>query len=271
MSITLASSPSGGRPWWQPTLSHQHGPLVALLVSFLLGAAGAQHWTTTTTAALVVVLAAFQAEHPLVQQIRRRRTLQPRLLLWAGLYGAVALGLGTVLAGRTPLLIGVAGLAVAGLGLDALAVLQRRQRGLAHELLAFAAVCLAAPFAWIATSGAVDPGALGLWGLCSLYFGSSVVLLKLRRDPDATFRPVLLFASTSIALLLLGWRVRLLRPLEAAAFGIALLKGGWLLSRLENYRAAPISRVAAIETGSALLFLLLAALALLPATLQPIG
>jgi hypothetical protein len=131
MSITLASSPSGGRPWWQPTLSHQHGPLVALLVSFLLGAAGAQHWTTTTTAALVVVLAAFQAEHPLVQQIRRRRNLQPRLLLWAGLYGAIALALGAVLAWQMPVLLVLAGLAAAALGLDALAVLQRRQRSLA--------------------------------------------------------------------------------------------------------------------------------------------
>ncbi|MEB3321424.1 MAG: YwiC-like family protein [Synechococcaceae cyanobacterium] len=265
------SLPTVGRPWWQPTLSHQHGPLVALLVSFLLGAAGSQNWSMGTTAALVVVLMAFQAEHPLVQQIRRRRALQPRLLLWAGLYGALALGLGAVLAWHTPVLIALAGLAAAALGLDALAVLQRRQRGLGHELLAFAAVCLAAPFAWVAGSGSLEPQAMGLWALCSLYFGSSVALLKLRRDPDSDLRPVLLIAGFSLALLLLGWRGELLGPLEAATYGVALLKGGWLLRRLENYRAAPIGRVAAIETGSALLFLLLAALALLPATLPSSG
>ena len=265
------SAPAVGRPWWQPTLSHQHGPLVALLVSFLLGAAGSQHWTMGTTAALVVVLAAFQAEHALVQQIRRRRALQPRLLLWTGVYGAIALALGAVLAYQMPVLLVVAGLAAAALGLDALAVLQRRQRELGHELLAFAAVCLAAPFAWVAGSSSLGAEAMGLWALCSLYFGSSVMLLKLRRDPDADLRPVFLMACGSVALLLLGWKVGLLRPLEAAAYGLALLKGGWLLSRLENYRAAPIGRVAAIETGSALLFLLLAGLALLPATLPPSG
>lgn len=267
--MSTMPAPTGGRPWWMPTLSHQHGPLVALLVSFLLGAAGAQRWTAATTVALVVVLAAFQAEHPLVQQIRRRRALQPRLLLWAGLYGAIALGLGAILAWRTPVLIPLAGLAAAALGLDALAVLQRRQRGLVHELLAFAAVCLAAPFAWIATSGNLDPAVLGLWGLCSLYFGSSVVLLKVRRDAEAGLTPVLVTGALATALVSGGWWLGFLQPVEALAYGIVLLKGAWLLRRLAWFRSVPIGRVAAIESATALLFLLLAALALLPATLQP--
>jgi hypothetical protein len=266
-----STSQPPGRPWWQPTLSHQHGPLVALLVSFLLGAAGAQLWTSATSAALVVVLAAFQAEHPIVQQVRRRRSLQPRLLLWAGLYSVIAFVLGAVLACHTPVLIGLAGLAAVVLGLDALAVLRHRQRGLGHELLVFTAVCLAAPFAWIAGSGRLEPAALGLWVLCSLYFGSSVVLLKLRRDPDASLAPFLLHAGAAVALLLLGLQLNLLTPLEAVAFAVALLKGAWQLGRLPAFRAAPIGQIAAVETGSALLFLALAALALLPATLQPAG
>lgn len=272
--IPVASLPvahAAGRPWWHPTLSHQHGPLVALLVSFLLGAAGAQQWTTATTMALLATLAAFQAEHPLVQQIRRRRALQPRLLLWAGVYGAIALSLGGVLAWRTPALVAIAGLAALVLGIDALAVLRRHQRGLGHELLAFTAVCLSAPFAWIATRGTFAPEALGLWGLCSLYFGSSVVLLKLWRDDGASPVPVVIYGAVAIALLLLGWSQGLLNLLEAAAWGVALLKGGLLLSRLEGYRSDPIGRVVAMETGSALLFLLLAGLALLPATLPPNG
>ncbi|MGB5239046.1 MAG: YwiC-like family protein [Prochlorococcaceae cyanobacterium] len=266
MNSTAASQ---GRPWWQPTLSHQHGPLVALLVSFLLGAAGAQAWTQDTTLALVVVLAAFQAEHPLVQQIRRRRNLQPRLLLWAGLYGAIAVGLGALLVWQSPILLVLAGLAVLVLALDALAVMQRRQRGLGHELLVFAAVCLAAPFAWTVGSGSLEPAALGLWGLCSLYFGSSVVLLKFRREPATGLSAVLVSGSLATALVGGGWWVGLLQPLEALAYGVALVKGAWLLIRLERYRSAPIGQVAAIESATALLFLLLAALALLPATLQP--
>jgi len=270
--VALAStSPPPGRPWWQPTLSHQHGPLVALLVSFLLGAAGAQRWTAATSTALVAVLAAFQAENPLVQQIRRRRSLQPRLLVWTGIYSAIALALGGLLAWRMPGLIGLAGLAAAVLGLDALAVLRRRQRGLGHELLAFTAVCLAAPFAWIASSGRLEPAALGLWVLCSLYFGSSVVLLKLRRDPEASLAPFLLHAGAAVALLLAGLELGLLTPLEAGAFAVALLKGAWQLGRLPAFRTAPIGQIAATETGSALLFLALAALALLPAALPAVG
>jgi hypothetical protein len=219
--------------------------------------------------ALLATLAAFQAKHPLVQQIRRRRALQPRLLLWAGVFGAIALGLGGVLAWRTPALAAIAGVAALVLGIDALAVLRRRQRGLGHELLAFTAVCLSAPFAWIATKGTLAPEALGLWGLCSLYFGSSVVLLKLRRDPAASPVPIVIYGAVAIALLLLGWSQGLLDVLEAAAWGVALLKGALLLSRLEGYRSDPIGRVAAMETGSALVFLLLAGLALLPATLPP--
>lgn len=272
--IPVASLPvahAAGRRWWHPTLSHQHGPLVALLVSFLLGAAGAQQWTTATSMALLVTLAAFQAEHPVVQQIRRRRAIQPRLLLWAGVYGAIALGLGAVLAWHSPVLIGIAGLAVLALGIDALAVLQRRQRGLMHELIAFSAVALAAPFAWIASSGQLDPAALTLWGLCSLYFGNSVVLLKLRREREAGGSPVHLYSSFAVLLVLIGWMVGLLSPWEAAAYGVVLLKGAWVLGRLEEFRTASIGQVAVVETTSALLFLLLASLALLPSGLEAIG
>ncbi|KEF42176.1 MAG: hypothetical protein ER33_07405 [Cyanobium sp. CACIAM 14] len=272
--MTESSSPSaagGMRPWWQPTFSHQHGPLVALLVSFLLGAAGAHRWTVDTTLALVVVLAAFQAEHPLVQQIRRRRSLQPRLLLWLGLYGAIAVGLGALLAWRSPTLIPLGILAVLVLALDALAVLQRRQRGLTHELIAFGAVALAGPFAWTVGSGSLEPEAAGLWGLCSLYFGSSVVLLKVRRDAAAGIAPALMAGALATALVSAGWWLGLLQPFEALAYGVALLKGAWLLSRLEPYRSASIGRVAAIESATALLFLVVAALGVLPATLEPLG
>ena len=255
-------------PWWQPTLSHQHGPLGARLVSFVLGTAGAQAWSTDTSLALVVVLAAFQAEAPLVQQIRRRRELQTRLLVWTAVYGAIALGLGSVLAWRTPSLVAIAAAASVVLGADALAVLQRRQRSLIHEWLAFAAVCLAAPFAWLATTGVLPQQALGLWLLCSLFFGCSVVLLKFRRDPAGHPWRFWSSAAAASALVAACWWFGILQPLEAAAFGVALIKGAWLTSRLASYRLAPIGRVAAIETGSALLFAALAALGLLPPTLN---
>lgn len=244
---------------------------MALLVSFLLGAAGAQCWSSRTSLALIAVLAAFQAEHPLVQQIRRRRQLQPRLLLWAGIYGSISLGLGGLLARQKPILLALAAAAVLVQGVDALAVLKRRQRQLGHELVVFTAVCLAAPFAWVATTGQLEPAALGLWVVCSLYFGSSVVLLKLRGEQQSPWIGPLVSAVLASSLLALGWWLGIVSALEAAAFGVVVLKAAWVLSQLERYRAAPIGRVAALESGSALLFLLLAALALLPRTLPLAG
>lgn len=59
--------------------------------------------------------------------------------------------------------------------------------------------------------------------------------------------------------------------IDRARLSIHLPAAAWLLNGLEAYRAAPIGRVAAIETGSAMLFLGLVALSLLPPTLQPLS
>ena len=59
---------------FRPMFSPQHGVYMVLLVSFLTGAAAAQQWTWATTLALIVAFAGFQAEHPLVLQIRQRRS-----------------------------------------------------------------------------------------------------------------------------------------------------------------------------------------------------
>jgi len=73
--------------WHRPTVSPEHGVYVMLFVSFLTGAAAAQHWTWTTTLAIVCAFAGFQAEHPLILQIKQRRSWKPRFLLWGSLYG----------------------------------------------------------------------------------------------------------------------------------------------------------------------------------------
>lgn len=77
-------------PWYRPTLSPEHGVYVVLLVSFLLGAAVAQNWTLATTLALVCAFCGFQAEHPMVLQIKQRRSLKPRFLIWGGVYAVIS-------------------------------------------------------------------------------------------------------------------------------------------------------------------------------------
>jgi len=75
------SSQSKSQAWYRPTLSPEHGVYVVLLVSFLTGAAAAQNWTLATTLALVCAFCGFQAEHPLVLQIKQRLLrLSPTLL-----------------------------------------------------------------------------------------------------------------------------------------------------------------------------------------------
>ena len=87
-SITALATKSGKpnpQAWYRPTFSPEHGVYVVLLVSFLTGAAAAQSWTHMTTLALLCAFCGFQAEHPLVLQIKQRRSLKPRFLVWGGL------------------------------------------------------------------------------------------------------------------------------------------------------------------------------------------
>lgn len=81
--INLSPKPNP-MAWYKPTLSPEHGVYVILLVSFLTGAAAAQNWTLSTTLALVCAFFGWQAEHPLVLQIKQRKSLKSRFLVWGG-------------------------------------------------------------------------------------------------------------------------------------------------------------------------------------------
>ena len=60
-----------------------------------------------------------------------------------------------------------------------------------------------------------------------------------------------------------GW----LASTTALAFGLTLLKFGFLLARQEWYQTAEIKQVVSLETGFALTFLAIAPISLLPAHL----
>ncbi|HEY9826925.1 MAG TPA: YwiC-like family protein [Stenomitos sp.] len=256
-----------GPAWYFPTISHEHGVYVILLVSFLTGAAAAQQWTLATTVALVSVFAGFQAEHPWVLQIKQRRSWKPRLIIWGSLYSGLALGGALYLSLQVPglqwLILG----AIAAFILDAIAVFYRQQKSIANELLTFAAACLAAPFAAVATTGTWSSTAWGLWLLNTLFFSSTIFSLKLRKLKNASFWPGLLYHSLASAIIVGLWYGGILATLPAIAFGIVLVKFGAILWQLEWYKTAPIQAIARIETISALLFLSLTALSLLPARL----
>lgn len=254
-------------PWYRPTFSPEHGVYVVLLVSFLTGAAAAQHWTFATTLALICAFAGFQAEHPFGLQIKQRRSWKPRFLVWGGLYTSIALGLGAYLALQVPILLWLYLGAIAAFLIDAIAVFYRKQRSIANELLTFAAVCLATPLAYAATLGTLSASVLGLWLLNTLFFGSAIFTVKLRKPKTESVVPGLVYHTIASILILVlrysGW----LGSVTVSAFGVVLLKFGFIMLRQAWYRVTPIQNVAVFETISALAFLVIVALSLLPAHL----
>lgn len=264
---TQAKSTSHAPAWYHPTFSPEHGVYVVLIVSFLTGVAAAQQWTLATTFALVCALAGFQAEHPLVLQIKQRRSWKPRFLIWGGIYTTIALGLGGILAIQVPVLRWLYLSAISTFIIDAIAVFFHRQRSVANELLTFAAVCLAAPLAYTATSGTLKASVLGLWILNTLFFGSAIFTVKLRKPKTEPWVPGLLYHAIASFVVLVLWYGSWLGTITALAFGVALFKLGLILLGQEWYRNTRIQNVAVLETLSAFVFLAIAAFSLLPAQL----
>lgn len=270
-SIATHHHSAKAKQWYHPTFSPEHGVYVMLLVSFLTGAAAAQHWTWTTTLALICGFCGFQAEHPLVWQFKQRKSLNPRLLVWASLYGgvaiAIALGLLWQNSHRLPLL-SIYGGAIAALLFDLVSVWQRQQKSRLNELVTFAAVCLSAPLAYTVTTGTISKIAIGLWILNTLFFSSAIFTVKLRKTKTASTIPGIIFHGIGSAIALALWLTGRLSPITAAAFGVALVKFALILWQKDWYCTAKIQQVALLETFSSFAFLAIVALSVLPVHLS---
>ncbi|MEL6224677.1 MAG: YwiC-like family protein [Cyanobacteria bacterium J06627_8] len=237
----------------------------------ITGAAAAQQWTWTTTLALICAYSAFQAEHPLVLQIRQRRSWKSRFLIWfaiyGGLAGAIALWLLFQLFQHHQqywALWVIGGVAIVAALIDGVSVWQRQQKAIWNEVITFAAVCLAAPFAYIITVGEISWQVMGLWILNTLFFSSSIFTVKLRKMKSPSVVPSLIFHSVATVMVIMLWQIHWLSAISASAFGVVLLKFGLIVLNKDWYCNTKIQYVAQLETGSSLLFLAIAALSLLP-------
>ena len=266
-SIATHSHSPKSQQWYRPTVSPEHGVYVVLLVSFLTGTAAAQQWTWGTTLALICGFCGFQAEHPLVWQIKQRKRWQPRLLLWASLYGGVAVASAFWLmwhnANRLPLLLIYSG-AIAALIFDVVSVWHRQQKSRLNELITFAAVCLLAPLAYTVTLGTISKIAIALWILNTLFFSSTVFTVKLRKTKTASIILGLIFHGIASAIVVVLWLMGCLAPITASALGVALIKFALILWQKNWYCKAKIQQVALLETISSLTFLIIVAWSLLP-------
>ncbi|MEM1368805.1 MAG: YwiC-like family protein [Cyanobacteria bacterium P01_H01_bin.15] len=269
--IAPQATPHPSKPWYLPTLSPEHGVYVMLAVSFLTGAAAAQHWTGATTLALICAYCGFQAEHPLSLQIKQRRSWKLRYLVWLSIYGGIAIAIALWLLWHSPqpwflgAIYGAVGVATI---VDGLSIWQRQQKSVWNELITFAAACAAAPLAYVATTGTLSPGVIALWLLNACFFSSAIFTVKLRKARTASVTAGVIFHASSTALVVLLWQVHWLAPVTAAAFGIALLKFGLILWQRDWYCNTQIQSVAMLETGASFLFLVVAALSQLPAHLS---
>ncbi len=264
-----AQQPSQSKPpvWYRPTFSPEHGVYVVLLVSFLTGAAAASDWTLATTLALVCAFCGFQAEHPLVLQIKQRRSLKPRFLVWGGLYSIVSLAIALWLYFSHPVLLWIYLGAIAAFIVDAFSVLHREQKSIFNEFITFAAVCLSAPLAYAATTGTISLEAIGLWAINTLYFCSTIFTVKLRKPKTSSPVPGMVYHAIATLIIAALYYLNWISLVTALAFGLALLKFGLISLNQEWYRTAKIQFVAMLETGTALCFLTIVALSLLPAHL----
>jgi YwiC-like protein len=274
-----AKSPPNRQAWYRPLVSPEHGVYVVLLVSFLTGTAAAQQWNWATTLALICAFCGFQAEHPLVLQLKQRRSFKPRFLVWGGFYGGIALTISLYLAlTGSPhtqfALLGIYLGAITALIVDGISVWMRSQKTILNELVTFAAVCLCAPFAYTATTGEFSAVALALWAMNALFFSSTIFTVKLRKSPKdehslaktATrawiYHAILPLLATGL------YGFGLVSLLTASAMGVVLFKFGLIVWQQDWYRTAPIKFVAMLETFSALLFGGIVAISVLPAHLQ---
>ncbi|MCX7592777.1 MAG: YwiC-like family protein [Fischerella sp.] len=258
---------SNPQAWYRPTFSPEHGVYVVLLVSFLIGAAAAQAWTLSTTLAFLCAFCGFQAEHPLVMQIKQRRTLKPRLLFWGGLYAVISGGIAIWLYLSYPVVLWIYAAALAALIIDTFSVVQREQKSVFNELITFAAVCLSTPFAYAVTTGVISSSVMGLWVLNTLFFASAIFTVKLRKPKTISVIPGIIYhaVATLIVFFLhwLGW----LSTAAVFGFGLALMKFGIVTLNQEWYRTAKIQVAAILESTTAFAFLTIVTLSVLPARL----
>lgn len=235
-----------------------------LFGSLLTGASLAQTWTWETTLACLVAYFGLQAEHPLVLQIKQRRSWKPRYLLWGGVYGSIAISIAIYLTYRHPVLLWLCGGVAIALGLDVMAVLQRRQKAIDIEILMFTAICMATLFVYGTNTGTLTLQSVGLWLLNSLFFASAIFTIKLRKVRTRSLRGSLVYHGVAIAITATLYGMGWLSLWTALTLGVALLKLAVVILFRDWYCSCHFAHIARFETYFALSYTALACLTVLP-------
>lgn len=269
-NATISQKPKKkAKGWIRPTFSPEHGVLLVLFGSFTTGAALAQAWTYSTTIALVCAFFALQAEHPYIVQIKLRKNLKPRYIVWGGIYGLISSFLAIFLWLQTPVILWLYILAIIGLMIDAIAVIKGKHKSRVNEIIGFAAICLAAPLAYGATTGNLNLEAMAIWIVNTLFFSSAVFTIKLRRKKTAAFKPGIIYHCIAALIIATLYYFNYLSLVTALSFTVALIKLLTVFGFRNWYRRAKFHSIAIFETRFALVYIAITSISLLPAHLPP--
>ncbi|HSR50304.1 MAG TPA: YwiC-like family protein [Acidobacteriota bacterium] len=197
-------------------------------------------------APLLFLLAAsglFLAHEPLSRLLRTRRGTPasgkvPWWRLWLATYLLIGLLAGGLLLSLFQLwsLVLIGGLAAALFGLHLLRVRSKKERQVLGEVIGIAGLTATAPAAHIVSGNPFGGRALLIWGLCFLYFSSSIFYVKMRvsrfvkkEDPRRrTLHNVAYHGLLVIAVSLL-WTRSLIGPLVALAYLPIVARAFWYL------------------------------------------
>jgi hypothetical protein len=190
--------------------------------------------------------------------------------LWGGVYSLIALVGGVYLAFAFPLLLAIYGVGILTFMIDAIAVYYKKQKAIWNEFLTFASVCLVTPLAYGATNGDFIPEVWGLWLLNTLFFGSAIFTVKLRKPKTASLLPSFIYHAIAVSILASVWYFGLLPSFSVLAFTVVLLKFSIIVIFADWYKTTEIKNVAILETLSSIVFLALISFAVLPPHLNSI-
>ncbi|MDJ0842725.1 YwiC-like family protein [Crocosphaera sp.] len=255
--------------WCRPTFAPEQGVLLVLFGSFLTGAALAQQWSQWTNLALLCAFFTLQMEHPYVVQLKQRKTWKPRFLIWGGIYGMSALSLAVILWFHSSVLFVIYSLAVVALIADGIAVIHQKHKSILNEIISFAAICLASPLAYGATTGNLSLEAMGMWILNTLFFSSAIYTIKLRKKKTHSIKPGIIYHGVAVFILAGLYSCHYLSLITALSFVVALIKFGIVNFVLDWYRQARFHAIAIFETRFALIYIAIASISVLPAHLSP--
>jgi len=160
-------------------------------------------------------------------------------------------------------------LVIIGLIADTIAVIKGKHKSRVNEIIAFATICLATPFAYGVTTGSLSIEAIAIWIVNTLFFSSAVYTIKLRRKKTAAFKPGVIYHGIATLIIISLYCFNYLSLVTALSFAVVLIKFVTIFCCKNWYRQAKFHIIALFETRFALVYIAIASISVLPAHLPP--